>query len=178
MAKSTRSKVKRSYRAKKRDEGVYAAIEAARLARLSAKLKAVASLPAEDEEEGEEAREDGEGDEVMEDADAEGAEGEKTEGKGRCRDSNVWGGSDDGFDFAAFGLLGLQDITLEGMEAFCADDRISAQKTTSIILKVMGSDSSSFSMPTTAVGPGGHASNARPRQCRRMKSSRETKSCH
>ena len=41
MAKSTRSKVKRAYRAKKREDGVYAAIEAARLQRLSAKLAAV-----------------------------------------------------------------------------------------------------------------------------------------
>lgn len=41
MAKSTRSKVKRHYRAKKREEGVYAAVEAARLERLSAKLAVV-----------------------------------------------------------------------------------------------------------------------------------------
>ena len=41
MAKSTRSKVKRAYRAKKRDDSVYAAIEAARLERLSSKLRAV-----------------------------------------------------------------------------------------------------------------------------------------
>ncbi|KAG0705448.1 hypothetical protein DFH29DRAFT_906543 [Suillus ampliporus] len=40
MAKSTRSKVKRSFRAKKRDEGVYAATEAARLHRLNSKLAA------------------------------------------------------------------------------------------------------------------------------------------
>ncbi|KAG1892693.1 hypothetical protein F4604DRAFT_1701038, partial [Suillus subluteus] len=40
MAKSTRSKVKRSFRAKKRDEGVYAATEAARLQRLHSKLTA------------------------------------------------------------------------------------------------------------------------------------------
>jgi uncharacterized lipoprotein YajG len=40
MAKSTRSKVKRSFRAKKRDEGVYAATEAARLQRLNSKLTA------------------------------------------------------------------------------------------------------------------------------------------
>jgi len=39
MAKSTRSKVKRSFRAKKRTEGVYAAVEAARLNRLHQKLK-------------------------------------------------------------------------------------------------------------------------------------------
>jgi hypothetical protein len=40
MAKSTRSKVKRSFRAKKRDEGVYAATESARLHRLNSKLTA------------------------------------------------------------------------------------------------------------------------------------------
>ncbi|KAH9938428.1 uncharacterized protein B0H18DRAFT_967120 [Fomitopsis serialis] len=39
MAKSTRSKVKRHFRAKKRTEGVYAAAEAARLNRLHQKLK-------------------------------------------------------------------------------------------------------------------------------------------
>ncbi|OCB84434.1 hypothetical protein A7U60_g8419 [Sanghuangporus baumii] len=41
MAKSTRSKVKRAYRAKKREDSVYAAIEAARLERLSSKLRAI-----------------------------------------------------------------------------------------------------------------------------------------
>jgi hypothetical protein len=41
MAKSTRSKVKRAFRAKKRTEGVYAAAEAARLQRLNAKLHAL-----------------------------------------------------------------------------------------------------------------------------------------
>ncbi|KAF7433273.1 hypothetical protein PC9H_005223 [Pleurotus ostreatus] len=45
MAKSTRSKVKRSYRHKKREEGVYAATEAARLNRMNAKLLAVAAAP-------------------------------------------------------------------------------------------------------------------------------------
>lgn len=133
MAKSTRSKVKRTYRAKKREDGVYAAIEAARLARLSAKLKAVASLPTEDEEaEGEGDRADAEGDEVMEDVDAEGVEGEgeKTEGKGWCRDSNDW----DGLDFAVFGLLGSEDITLEAMERFYADGGVSTQTATSMIL--------------------------------------------
>jgi len=39
MAKSTRSKVKRAFRAKKRKEGVFAAAEAARLQRLNAKLR-------------------------------------------------------------------------------------------------------------------------------------------
>lgn len=41
MAKSTRSKIKRHFRAKKRETGVYAAHEAARLERLSSKLAAV-----------------------------------------------------------------------------------------------------------------------------------------
>jgi len=41
MAKSTRSKVKRSFRSKKRDSGVYAATEAARLQRLNQKLQHV-----------------------------------------------------------------------------------------------------------------------------------------
>ncbi|KAJ7047559.1 hypothetical protein C8F04DRAFT_12567 [Mycena alexandri] len=43
MAKSTRSKVKRSFRSKKRETGIYAATEAARLNRLHAKLSSVAS---------------------------------------------------------------------------------------------------------------------------------------
>ena len=47
MAKSTRSKVKRSFRAKKREQGVYAATEAARLARLHQKLHGIASTDAE-----------------------------------------------------------------------------------------------------------------------------------
>ena len=41
MAKSTRSKIKRQWRAKKRDDSVYAATEAARLHRLSQKLKII-----------------------------------------------------------------------------------------------------------------------------------------
>ncbi|GAW01863.1 hypothetical protein LENED_003484 [Lentinula edodes] len=43
MAKSLRSKVKRDFRSKKREAGVYAAAEAARLHRLNAKLGAVVS---------------------------------------------------------------------------------------------------------------------------------------
>ncbi|KXN87875.1 hypothetical protein AN958_07884 [Leucoagaricus sp. SymC.cos] len=38
MAKSTRSKVKRSFRSKKRESGIYAAAEAARQQRLNLKL--------------------------------------------------------------------------------------------------------------------------------------------
>ncbi|PPQ95516.1 hypothetical protein CVT26_008544 [Gymnopilus dilepis] len=41
MAKSLRSKVKRSFRSKKRETGVYAAAEAARLHRLNSKLRQV-----------------------------------------------------------------------------------------------------------------------------------------
>ncbi|KAJ7507561.1 hypothetical protein B0H11DRAFT_1967687 [Mycena galericulata] len=52
MAKSTRSKVKRSFRSKKRETGIYAATEAARLNRLHAKLNSVASAPAQIDEEG------------------------------------------------------------------------------------------------------------------------------
>jgi hypothetical protein len=43
MAKSMRSKVKRSFRTKKRETGVYAATEAARLHRLNSKLIAAAT---------------------------------------------------------------------------------------------------------------------------------------
>ncbi|KAH6915142.1 hypothetical protein BKA70DRAFT_1258131 [Coprinopsis sp. MPI-PUGE-AT-0042] len=51
MAKSLRSKVKRSFRAKKREEGVYAAASAARLARLNSKLSAIAQKEADHTEE-------------------------------------------------------------------------------------------------------------------------------
>jgi len=58
MAKSTRSKVKRHFRAKKREDGVYAVAEAARVNRLHAKLRAkVLAAPEphdENDEEGEE----------------------------------------------------------------------------------------------------------------------------
>ncbi|KIM91053.1 hypothetical protein PILCRDRAFT_84114 [Piloderma croceum F 1598] len=43
MAKSMRSKVKRSFRSKKRETGVYAATEAARLHRLNQKLVATST---------------------------------------------------------------------------------------------------------------------------------------
>ncbi|TFK27077.1 hypothetical protein FA15DRAFT_238595 [Coprinopsis marcescibilis] len=56
MAKSLRSKVKRSFRAKKREEGVYAVSAAARLQRLNSKLLEIAKKDVErdpqDEEEG------------------------------------------------------------------------------------------------------------------------------
>ncbi|KIK08575.1 hypothetical protein K443DRAFT_85081 [Laccaria amethystina LaAM-08-1] len=53
MAKSTRSKVKRAFRSKKRETGVYAATEAARLNRLNSKLVQIAKRQGE-EEKGEE----------------------------------------------------------------------------------------------------------------------------
>jgi len=49
MAKSIRSKAKRSFRAKKREDGIYAATEAARLQRLTTKLAVVTSKDAEEE---------------------------------------------------------------------------------------------------------------------------------
>ena len=90
MAKSTRSKVKRAFRAKKRDEGVYAATEAARLHRLHQKLKMIAST-------------DAEGDVPVDDADAEG-EGDKLVQEG---------GS---YLCLCLGLVDHQDITPEVME--------------------------------------------------------------
>ncbi|KAJ6516085.1 hypothetical protein C8R45DRAFT_958744 [Mycena sanguinolenta] len=73
MAKSMRSKVKRSYRANKRETGIYAATEAARLNRLHAKLSAVVSrdIPPQDDEE---TMEEGEGEELP----AEGADQDPT----------------------------------------------------------------------------------------------------
>lgn len=45
MAKSLRSKTKRAFRAKKREDGIYAAVHAARLQRLHAKIDAIAGAP-------------------------------------------------------------------------------------------------------------------------------------
>ena len=46
MAKSLRSKVKRAFRSKKRESGIYAATEAARLERLNARLLQVTKMDA------------------------------------------------------------------------------------------------------------------------------------
>jgi len=82
MAKSTRSKVKRSFRTKKRIQGVFAVADAARLQRLNAKLHALTTTAAvAEEEEGEERKKE------QQDADLPGS---------------CW--------FAAFGLLNHQDI--------------------------------------------------------------------
>lgn len=67
MAKSTRSKVKRAFRAKKRTDGVYAAAEAARLQRLNAKLRALTTTAT---AEGREKEEDVDTDLPVDDADA------------------------------------------------------------------------------------------------------------
>ncbi len=66
MAKSTRSKVKRQWRAKKRNDSVYAVTEAARLHRLSQKLKTIVQTDAEGDYEVEDATAEGEGSENRE----------------------------------------------------------------------------------------------------------------
>ncbi|KAI0370244.1 hypothetical protein BV20DRAFT_966873 [Pilatotrama ljubarskyi] len=76
MAKSTRSKVKRHFRAKKRTEGVYAATEAARLHRLHMKLKALTTTEPEGDEEGEEVVEGEEGAQMEMDGAAAPADGQ------------------------------------------------------------------------------------------------------
>ncbi|KAI0637841.1 hypothetical protein C8Q77DRAFT_1088104 [Trametes polyzona] len=68
MAKSTRSKVKRHFRAKKRTEGVYAATEAARLHRLHQKLKALTTAEPDDGADADEEGDTAEGEQM--DADA------------------------------------------------------------------------------------------------------------
>lgn len=96
MAKSTRSKVKRSFRAKKRTDGVYAAVEAARLNRLHNKLKAIATTDLEVADE--------EGDEMEEGARME------TEGDAAAGWSPFW--------LAGLALVDAQDITADGMADF------------------------------------------------------------
>lgn len=99
MGKSIRSKTKRTYRAKKRDNGVYAATEAARLERLNAKLTATASKPI---HEFDHAREGGEG-------------GEET----------IQGWS--WLNFAFFGLGDHADISPEQMARFMQAKGVDAQ---------------------------------------------------
>jgi hypothetical protein len=91
MAKSTRSKVKRTFRAKKRTQGVFAVADAARLQRLNAKLHALTSTTTASvakEEEGEE------GEKEQQDVDLPGS---------------CW--------FAAFGLLDHQNINPTVMQS-------------------------------------------------------------
>lgn len=65
MAKSTRSKVKRTFRAKKRTQGVFAVADAARLQRLNAKLHALTTTTA--------IAEGGEGEKEQQDVDLPGS---------------------------------------------------------------------------------------------------------
>jgi len=58
MAKSTRSKVKRAFRAKKRTQGVFAVADAARLQRLNAKLHVLTTAAVAEEEEKEKEQQD------------------------------------------------------------------------------------------------------------------------
>ncbi|KAG6820439.1 hypothetical protein H0H93_000435 [Arthromyces matolae] len=88
MAKSIRSKTKRSYRNKKREDSVYAANEAARLHRLNAKLAVTVSK-------------DVEGDVVI---------GQEDEGDDTVNPGWFW--------FTTFGLLDSDDVTVENMDAF------------------------------------------------------------
>jgi hypothetical protein len=95
MAKSTRSKVKRAFRAKKRTEGVYAATEAARLQRLNTKLRALttAEVDDHDHDDGQEPRNPKE-------------EGEDQDEEARMLGS-CW--------FAAFGLIDHLDVSPAAM---------------------------------------------------------------
>ncbi|KAG7448993.1 uncharacterized protein BT62DRAFT_917667 [Guyanagaster necrorhizus] len=88
MAKSLRSKSKRNFRSKKREDGIYAATEAARLHRLNAKLMAVVSK-------------DNDGDVPLADA------------EGEVEDSTGWSSP----WLATFGLLDAMDITADTMHS-------------------------------------------------------------
>ncbi|TBU58774.1 hypothetical protein BD310DRAFT_926526 [Dichomitus squalens] len=72
MAKSTRSKVKRHFRAKKREQGVYAATEAARLHRLNMKLKVLITTEKDEETPEGDAGAEGESGEWVDDGAADG----------------------------------------------------------------------------------------------------------
>jgi Protein of unknown function (DUF2423) len=92
MAKSLRSKSKRAFRAKKRQEGIYAATDAARLQRLNSKIR-TKFIP---EEPHDSAIQPPDGD------DAEQPTGEEQLGP-------YW--------FEIFGLLGHDQLDPEGMQA-------------------------------------------------------------
>lgn len=98
MAKSTRSKVKRAFRAKKRTEGVYAATEAARLQRLNTKLRALttAGVDDDDKDDGHETRSPKEDEREDQDQD------QDARMPGSC-----W--------FAAFGLMNHLDVSPAAM---------------------------------------------------------------
>lgn len=109
MAKSTRSKVKRSFRAKKRTDGVYAAVEAARLHRLSMKLKGLATT----DKDGDVEVEDAEGDDEREEEEVVVGEGVESSEKGMywfC----LWLGIFDESDVGIASMESLLDAT-QGM---------------------------------------------------------------
>ncbi|CDO74029.1 hypothetical protein BN946_scf185043.g79 [Trametes cinnabarina] len=102
MAKSLRSKVKRHFRAKKREEGVYAATEAARLHRLHMKLKTLTTTEPEEHDE-------------------DGKQGAQMETEGGAAPSAGWSPSPSWF--ASLGLLDPHDISVDSMAAFtCLSD--------------------------------------------------------
>lgn len=102
MAKSTRSKVKRHFRAKKREDSVYAATEAARLQRLNMKLRAVVAAQREEAEENDE--------EGM------AVEGEKEGAVGWCPSPSLSASvAAAPFLYMALGLVDPVDITPEGL---------------------------------------------------------------
>ncbi|KAI0723341.1 hypothetical protein C8Q76DRAFT_794296 [Earliella scabrosa] len=101
MAKSTRSKVKRHFRAKKRQEGVYAVTEAARLQRLNLKLRKLTTAETEEAEE-----ERGEDDMPVEEGEGAGWSLSSSES---LPGSAFW--------LAALGLVDPQGITAESMAA-------------------------------------------------------------
>lgn len=104
MAKSTRSKVKRSFRAKKRTEGVYAVAEAARLHRLNMKLKVLTTT----DKDGDVEVEDAEGDDEREDEENE--ENQKG-GFGGLVGSEV----EDEAIFAWLGVMEQSEVAAESM---------------------------------------------------------------
>ncbi len=105
-----RSKVKRQFRAKKREEGVYAATEAARLQRLNMKLRALTTTtPAQEKEKAEdEMPVEGEG------------EWQDEPGAGWYSSTSTDSESDTTpFFLSALGLFDSHDLTAEHLGDFC-----------------------------------------------------------
>ena len=109
MAKSTRSKVKRAFRAKKRTEGVYAAVEAARLQRLNAKLRALTTARVDDDDDSRQ--------ETGNPKEEEGGEEEREDQDQDVRMSgSCW--------FAALGLLDHLDVSPAAMHRLSLSRRV------------------------------------------------------
>lgn len=94
MAKSIRSKTKRFYRAKKREDSVYAAVHAARLNRLHRKLKEITLT-------------DKEGDVDVEEV-SQFSDDEGTKMQGRCPRPFA-------LSYTVFGLLNPEDLMVESV---------------------------------------------------------------